>query len=80
MNQIENSLPFGMRIPESSYIEEDSIMAEVIDAVEGEKHFDLARKTQVQKDLGVLMLNEEESFIGVADFEQEVVKGSYINN
>jgi hypothetical protein len=26
------------------------------------------------------MLNEEESFIGVADFEQEVVKGNYINN
>ena len=26
------------------------------------------------------MLNEEESFIGVADFEQEVVKNSYINN
>jgi hypothetical protein len=24
------------------------------------------------------MLNEEESFIGVADFEQEVVKGSHI--
>ena len=42
---MENSLPFfGMRIPESSYIEEDSIMADVIDAVEGEKHFALARK------------------------------------
>jgi len=45
MTQMENSLPFfGMRIPESSYIEEDSIMAEVIDAVEGEKHFAMARK------------------------------------
>ena len=31
----ENSLQFGIRIPENSYIDEDSIMAEVIDAVDG---------------------------------------------
>jgi len=33
--QKENSLHLGIRIPENSYIEEDSIMAEVINAVDG---------------------------------------------
>lgn len=56
-------------------------MAEVIDAVSD------AGKPQVIKavghtggneDLSVLMLNEE-SFIGVADFEQEVVKDGFNN-
>ena len=74
----EHSLQFGIRIPENSYIDEDSIMAEVIDAVDGNITRQFALKPQtidtespagVAEDLGALMLNEEESFIGVADFE-----------
>jgi hypothetical protein len=50
-------------------------MAEVIDAVEGprDSHFDMKPQMPRNEDL---LLNEV-SFIGVADFEQEVVKESY---
>jgi len=80
----ENSLQFGIRIPENSYIDEDSIMAEVINAVDGNITHHFANKQQIInespariEELGALMLNEEDSFIGLADFEQEVVKGSH---
>jgi hypothetical protein len=52
-------------------------MAEVIDVVEDANHFNA--KPQTSRPNEDLLLNEE-SFIGVADFEQEVVKESYINN
>ena len=75
--QNENSLQFGLW--NNSYIDEDSVMAEVINAVEGPRHFDAKPQTLQTGPNEDLLLNEE-SFIGVADFEQEVVKESYINN
>ena len=59
-------------------------MAEVINAVDCniKHHFTLKPQLTTEspagaEELGALMLNEEDSFIGVADFEQEVVKGSH---
>lgn len=59
-------------------------MAEVINAVDGSITNNFANQPKLNnensariEELGNLMLNEEDSFIGVADFEQEVVKGSH---
>jgi hypothetical protein len=43
----ENSLQFGIRIPENSYIDEDSIMAEVINAVDGNITHHFTHKPQI---------------------------------
>jgi len=64
-----------MRIPEHSYIDEDSVMAEVIDAVDGPRDSHFSMKPQMPRNEDLLL--NEVSFIGVADFEQEVVKESY---